>query len=138
MIERSRMQCVLSDLEYASKKRGTQRDKFLGALEIVAPWSALLTEIEPFYPGRGRGRPRPGLEPMLRMCTAQQCMGLSAEATENAIYDSQAVRTFIGIDLGRKAAPAATTRLKFRRRLETHQRTERVFASINGHMEARG
>jgi IS5 family transposase len=32
----------------------------------------------------------------------QQCFGLSDEGIEDAIYDSQAIRSFVGIDLGRK------------------------------------
>ena len=133
------MQRSFSDLEYAAKKRVTRRDRFLGEIEAVTPWSALLAEIEPFYPkGEGRGRPPIGLERMLRMYIAQQCFGLSDEATEDAIYDSQAVRGFVGIDLSREAAPDATTLLKFRRLLETHKLTERIFATINGHLAAKG
>jgi IS5 family transposase len=49
---------------------------------------------------------------MLRMYVAQQCFGLSDEATEDALYDSQAIRGFVGIDLHREAAPDATTLLK--------------------------
>jgi len=75
---------------------------------------------------------------MLRMCIAQQCFALSDEATENAIYDSYAIRTFVGVDLSREAVPDAMTLIKFRRLLEKHQLTERIFASINGHLEARG
>ena len=75
---------------------------------------------------------------MLRMYIAQQCFGLSDEGTEDAIYDSQAIRGFVRIDLAREAAPDATTLLKFRRLLERHQLTERIFASINSHLAAKG
>ena len=110
------MQRSFSDLEYAAKKKVTRRDRFLGEIDAVTPWPALLAEVEPFYPkGRGRGRPPIGLERMLRMVIAQQCFGLSDEGTEDALYDSQAIRRFVGIDLNREAAPDATTLLKFRR-----------------------
>jgi len=133
------MQRSFSDLEYAAKKRVTRRDRFLGEIEAVTPWSALLSELEPFYPkGEGRGRPPVGLERMLRMYIAQQCFGLSDEATEDALYDSQAIRGFVGIDLGREAAPDATTLLKFRHLLETHKLTERIFATINAHLASKG
>ena len=36
---------------------------------------------------------------MLRMYVAQQCFGLAEEGIENAIYDSQAIRAFVGIEL---------------------------------------
>ena len=133
------MQASFSALEYAAKKKVTRRDRFLGEIEALTPWSALIAEIEPFYPkGEGRGRPPIGLERMLRMYIAQQCFGLSDEGTEDAIYDSQAVRGFIGIDLAREAAPDATTLLKFRRLLEKHHLTERIFNAINTHLAEKG
>ena len=64
---------------------------------------------------------------MLRIYIAQQCFSLSDKGIEDALYDSQAIRRFVGIDLNREAAPDATTLLKFRRLLETHQLTEFIF-----------
>ncbi len=133
------MQASFSDLEYTAKKKVTRRDRFLGEIEAVTPWSALAAEVEPFYPkGEGRGRPPIGLERMLRMYIAQQCFGLSDEGTEDALYDSQAIRRFVGIDLSRESAPDATTLLKFRRLLETHKLTQRIFAAINLHLAVKG
>jgi len=133
------MQASFSELEYAAKKKVTRRDRFLGEIDKVTPWSALVAEIEPFYPkGTGRGRPPIGVERMLRMYIAQQCFGLSDEGVEDAIYDSQAIRSFVGIDLSRESAPDATTLLKFRRLLETHHLTERIFAAINTLLAVKG
>ena len=133
------MQKSFSDLEYAAKKKITRRDRFLGEINTLTPWSALASEIEPFYPkGEGRGRPPIGLERMLRMYVAQQCFGLSDEGIEDALYDSQAVRGFVGTDLNREAAPDATTLLKFRRLLESHNLTQRIFAAINAHLALKG
>jgi IS5 family transposase len=133
------MQWSFSELEYASKKKVTRRDRFLSEIEAMTPWSALEAELEPFYPkGGGRGRPPIGLNRMLRMYIAQQCFGLSDEGIEDALYDSQAIRRFVGIDLGRESAPDATTLLKFRRLLETHGLTQRIFEAINAHLAERG
>lgn len=133
------MQSSFSALEYAAKRKMTRRDRFLGEIEAVTPWAELIAELLPFYPkGEGRGRPPIGLERMLRMYVAQQCFGLSDEGTEDALYDSQAIRGFVGIDLSRESAPDATTLLKFRRLLETHKLTERIFATINAHLSAKG
>ena len=33
------------------------------------------------------------------MYVAQQCFGLSDEGIEDAVYDSQSIRRFVGIDL---------------------------------------
>ena len=133
------MQSSFSELEYAAKKKVTRRDRFLAEIEAVTPWSALESELESFYPkGEGRGRPPIGLARMLRMYVAQQCFGLSDEGIEDAIYDSQAIRRFVGIDLSREAAPDATTLLKFRRLLETHGLTRKIFETINTHLAAKG
>jgi len=110
------MECkrVFSELEYAAKKKQTRRDIFLGELDCITPWAALESSIAPFYPSSGSpGRPPIGLTRMLRMYVAQQCFNLSDEGIEDALYDSQAIRRFVGIDLARDTAPDATTLLKF-------------------------
>ena len=133
------MQKSFSDLEYAAKKKLTRRDRFLAKIDSVTPWSKLHALIEPHYPKvEGAGRPPIGLARMLRMYVAQQCFGLSDEGIEDAIYDSQAIRAFVGIDLNRESAPDATTLLKFRRLLEKHELTRMIFETINGHLAAQG
>ncbi len=133
------MQSSFSELEYATKKKVTRRDRFLDEINSVTPWAALVAQIEPFYPtGAGRGRPPIGVARMLRMYIAQQCFGLSDEGIEDAMYDSQAIRRFVGVDLSRESAPDATTLLKFRRLLETHQLTDRIFKTINALLAAKG
>ncbi len=133
------MQSSFSDLEYGAKKRQTRRDRFLAEIEAVTPWSELVSVLDAHYPkGTGPGRPPIGLQRMLRMYVAQQCFGLSDEGIEDAIYDSQAIRGFVGIDLGRESAPDATTLLKFRRLLERHELTRRIFETINTHLAVKG
>ena len=133
------MQTSFSELEYSLKKKQTRRDRFLAEIEAVTPWVALEKTLVPFYPSSGgRGRPPIGLARMLRMYVAQQCFGLSDEGIEDALYDSQAIRRFVGIDLGREAAPDATTLLNFRHLLEQHQLTESIFNAINGHLAEKG
>lgn len=133
------MQTSFSDLEYAAKKKRTRRDRFLADIESVTPWSSLVSVIEPFYPkNEGRGRPVIGLERMLRMYVAQNCFGLSDEGTEDAVYDSQAIRRFVGVDLAREAAPDATTLLKFRHLLEEKGLTDSIFNAINAHLAEKG
>ncbi len=133
------MQSSFTDLEYAAKKKLTRRDRFLAEIDAVTPWAALVAELEPFYPkGKGRGRPPIGLERMLRMYVAQQCFGLSDEGIEDAVYDSQSIRRFVGIDLGREGAPDATTLLKFRRLLEARELTRGIFEVINRQLAEKG
>jgi len=72
------------------------------------------------------------------MYIAQNCFGLSDEGIEDALYDSQAIRRFVGIDLGREAAPDATTLLKFRRLLEEKNLTAAIFETINAQLAEKG
>ncbi len=133
------MQTSFSDLEYAAKKKQTRRDRFLADIEAVTPWPALVATIDPFYPkNEGPGRPTIGLERMLRMYVVQNCFGFSDEGTEDAIYDSQAIRRFVGVDLSREQAPDATTLLKFRHLLEERQLTDSIFNAINAHLAEKG
>jgi IS5 family transposase len=133
------VQTSFSELEYSLKKKQTRRDRFLAEIEAVTPWAVLEKTLVPFYPSSGgRGRPPIGLARMLRMYVAQQCFGLSDEGIEDALYDSQAIRHFVGIDLSRESAPDATTLLNFRHLLERHQLTESIFNAINGHLAEKG
>lgn len=132
-------QASFSEAEFAAKKRVTRRERLLQTLDVRVPWGRLIPVIEPHYPTSGRrGRPPIGVERMLRMYVLQQVLGLSDEGTEDAIYDSQSARAFVGVDLGREAVPDATTLLKFRRLLEKHALTQSMFDVINTELEAEG
>ena len=66
-----------AEAEFAAKKKTTRREKFLGRMEEVIPWTELLAVVEPFYPKGRRGRPPVGLERMLRVYFLQQWYGLA-------------------------------------------------------------
>jgi len=127
-----------SELEFAGKRKTTRREKFLAEMEITVPWDELLAEIKPYYPDGKRGRPPIGLERMLRLYFLQQWYGLADEALEDAVYDSQAMRAFLGINLASDPVPDATTLLKFRHLLEKHDLCATIFETINAHLEERG
>src|SRR5271154_2587228 len=131
-------QMSFAQSEYAGKKKVTRREKFLGEMERVVPWSRLVALIQPHYPKGRRGRPPVGLERMLRVYFLQQWPGLADEALEDALYDSQALKGFARIDLAAEGVPDATTLLKFRRRLETHDLCKGLFAAINADLTVRG
>ena len=125
--------------EYAMKKKCTRREKFLADMERVVPWSRLIAVIEPLYPTSGRvGRQPVGVSRMLRMYCLQQWYGLADEALEDALYDSQAMRDFVGIDLSHESVPDATTLLKFRRLLLANDMTKALFDEINAHLAEQG
>jgi IS5 family transposase len=123
--------------EFAAKKKTTRREKFLGEMERVVPWARLVALIEPHYPTGRRGRPPIGIERMLRIYFLQQWYALADEALEDAIYDSQAMRLFTGIDLSVEAVPDATTLLKFRHLLEAHELPKRIFEEVGALLSER-
>ena len=63
---------------------------------------------------------------------------MSNRALEDAIYDSQALRDFVGIDLSVESVSDATTLLKFRHLLEKQALTQVIYEQINGHLAERG
>lgn len=128
-------QLSFAQSEYAGKKKQTRRERFLGEMEGVVPWARLVGLIEPHYPKGQRGRPPIGVERMLRIYFLSQWYGLADEALEDTIYDSQAMRNFVGVDLSSESVPDATTLLKFRHLLEEHQLTEAIFGEIGRHLE---
>jgi transposase, IS5 family len=127
-----------SQVEYAGKKKQTRRDKFLAEMELVVPWARLVERLRPLYPKGERGRPPIGLERMLRLYFLQQWYALADEALEDALYDSQALRGFAGIELNRDPVPDSTTLLKFRHWLERHDLAKALFEEVGAMLEERG
>jgi transposase, IS5 family len=131
-------QVSFSQVEYAGKKKQTRRDKFLTEMDQVVPWARLVARLQPLYPKGERGRPPIGLERMLRIYFLQQWYALADEALEDALYDSQALRNFAGIELNRDPVPDATTVLHFRHWLERHDLTGVLFDEVGAMLEERG
>jgi len=119
-------------------RKPTRRDAFLAQMQTIVPWARLVALIEPHYPKPGNGRPPVGLERMLRIHLLQHWFNLADAACEDALYDSAALRAFVGIDLGREPVPDATTILKFRHLLERHQLGQAIFAEVGRILQERG
>ena len=68
----------------------------------------------------------------------QQWFNLSDPAVEEALYDSLAMRRFVGIDLGRERVPDETTVCRFRHLLEEHDLGRRLFDEVQRHLAAKG
>ncbi|WP_404295634.1 IS5 family transposase [Halomonas sp.] len=134
-------QISFAQAEHQHKKRVTRRERFLAQMEALVPWQRLIDALSPsYFPNAAgkRGRPPIGLERMLRIYFLQQWYALADEALEDAIYDSQAMRDFVGIDLAIESVPDATTLLRFRHLLEKHALTQRIFEEINAHLAEQG
>ena len=127
-----------SDLEYANRRRITKRESFLKMMDEIIPWSEWIELIRPFYPKGDRGRPPRGIEVMLRMYLVQSWFNLSDAMVEDAIYDSYAIRSFMGLNFHDEQAPDATTLLKFRRLLEEQELGKKMFEAIGQLLESKG
>jgi IS5 family transposase len=131
-------QMTLSAGGFERYGKTTRRAVFLAEMDRVVPWAALCALIEPVYPKVGNGRPPIGLERMLRIYFLQNWFNLSDPAVEEALYDSLAMRGFVGIDLGRERAPDETTVCKFRHLLETHELGKQLFEEVGRHLQSKG
>lgn len=131
-------QQTFAGLAWKNKGKVTRREQFLSEMNQIIPWGLLLKLIEPYYPKPGRGRQPLGLEKMLRIYLLQIWFDLSDPQAEDAIYDSESMRRFAGVELSDDVVPDESTILRFRHLLEKHKLTEAMFEKINGVLEEKG
>jgi IS5 family transposase len=129
---------TFASLAYENKKKQTRREKFLEEMNNVIPWAELLKIIKRHYPKAGNGRQPMPLERMLRIYFMQQWYGLSDPLMEDALYDSESMRRFAGIDLEIDAVPDETTILHFRHLLEKHELTKKIFDETKHYLSEKG
>ena len=98
-------QGTFTDIEYSGCKKKTRRKEFLEIMDEIIPWDEWVGVIEPYYSKGKRERPPMGIEKMLRMYLLQIWFNLSDSATEDAVYDSYAMRKFTGIDFLNESVP---------------------------------
>jgi len=133
------LQRSFANFEFAQKKRAARREKFLGEMKQGMPWARLIALSKPKYPTvRRLGHQPIGVARMLRMYRLQIWFRLADKAVDDAIYDSQAFREFVAIDVASESVPDATTLLKFRRLLKEQKLTEQLFEGINATLTERG
>lgn len=133
-------QWTLGANDFEQYRKPTRREKFLAEMNSVVPWKELVAVIEPFYPKATSvgGRPPVGLERMLRIHCLQLWFDLSDPAVEEALYDSLAMRSFVGIDLGHEPVPDETTVMRFRHLLEKHGLGAKIFEEVGRVLLERG
>jgi IS5 family transposase len=123
------------DLDLRAKK--TRKQVFLGQMDQVVPWAALVELIAPYYPGGKTGRPPFSLMTMLRIHFMQQWFTLSDPAMEEAFFDTPLYREFAQLEeFGR--LPDESTILRFRHRLEKHKLAEQILSVVNELLTKRG
>jgi transposase, IS5 family len=131
-------QATLAMAGFERYAKTTRRAAFLDEMERVVPWPALCALIALVYPKPGNGRPPIGVERMLRIYFLQHWFNLSDPGVEEALYDSQAMRRFAGIDLGREPVPDETTMCRFRHLLEAQDLGRRLFDEVPRHLAEKG
>ena len=107
-------------------------------MDATIPWARWVGLIEPFYYTGKKGRKPKPLETMLRMYLLQVWFSLSDEGVEDAVYDSYAMRKFMGLDFAVEQVPDSTTLLHFRHLLENHELGEKLLESQNEIFDQQG
>lgn len=130
-------QMTFADLEYAGKKRKTQKERLLEKLSVTIPWDKLESLVgNYYYVGSQTGRKPYPLESMLKIHVMQVIYNLSDPGMEDHLYDIECMRRFAGLTMDR--IPDETTILNFRHLLETHGLGKKLFATINDFLATRG
>ena len=131
-------QMTFTRIGFQAHHKQTKGERFLSEVDAVVLWRQLCSLIEPHYPSGQRGRPPIGIMRMLRIYFLQQWFNLSDPQAEDCLYDSEAMRKFVGIDLGLEASPDETTICKFRHLIEEKGIGKQIFAAVNEHLKVQG
>lgn len=108
-------------------------------MDELIPWEECVAMIAPYYPNGSRGRPPCEIEEMLRMILLQTWFNLSDEGVEDAIYDSYAMKTFMGLDFASgEQVPDATTLCKFRKLMTVNGLQKKFFDIVQSLLERSG
>lgn len=131
-------QWSFTDIEYSKRRHKTRREEFLEKMDCVIPWGIWTGLVEKHYPKGERGRKHLGIEVMLRMLLLQTWFNLSDEGIEDSIYDSYAMKSFLGIDFNKEQVPDATTLCKFRKLLNENGLQEQFFGQFQEVLKEEG
>jgi hypothetical protein len=89
-----RMLAAQSSFEKFGRK--SKPEQFVDEMNKVVQWTGLLALVEPYYPKAGNGQRPVGLAIMLGAYFVQQWFNLSDPGVEEALYESPALRRFVG------------------------------------------
>lgn len=130
-------QMTFASAAWQSKGKVTRRERFLAEMDAVIPWQRFMELIEPHYPKAGNGTQPLPLERMLRIHFMQHWFNLSDPGVEEALYDSESMRRFAGIELAEDAIADESTILRFRHLLERHELSQQIFAEVRSLLEGK-
>ncbi len=129
-----------SDAGFEKCRKKTGKEQFLEEMDSILPWKALTDDaIEPFYPRpQGVGCRPIGIERMLRIHFIQHGFNLSDPAAEDSLYNSRALRQFVGIDPGREPVPDETRICTFRHLMEKHHLGDQLLHLVHHYPQENG
>ncbi len=125
------------DLGLNLSTRRTRKAVFLDEMNLVVPWTELLSLIAPHAPRAKTGRPPFELVTMLRIHFLQQWFGLSDLAMEEALFETTLYREFAGLSSVERI-PDRVSILRFRHLLEEHQLAPQILAVVNATLADKG
>ncbi|MDE1554380.1 MULTISPECIES: IS5 family transposase [Comamonas] len=123
-------------LDWTNKR--TRKREFLGEMERVVPWSALVALIESHSPRAKTGRPPFPIETMLRIHFMQNWFTFGDQVMEEALIDTPLYREFARLNVDADRLPDAITILRFRHLLERHGLAQQMFVAVNELLAAKG
>ncbi len=106
-------------------------------MNLVVPWTELLSLIAPHAPRAKTGRTPFELVTMLRIHFLQQWFGLSDLAMEEALFETALYREFAGLSSVERI-PDRVSILRFRHLLEEHQLAPQILAVVNATLADKG
>ena len=130
-------QMSLGESGFERKTKRTRKREFLDEMNLVVPWTELLSLIAPHAPRAKTGRPPFELVTMLRIHFLQQWFGLSDLAMEEALFETALYREFAGLSSVERI-PDRVSILRFRHLLEEHQLAPQILAVVNATLADKG
>jgi IS5 family transposase len=134
-------QSTLATAGFGLVSKRTRKRVFLDEMNLVVPWTELVSLIQPFSAKTGGakgGRPPFPVETMLRIHFLQQWFGLSDPAMEEGLHDTPLYCEFAHLDPGATRLPDESTILRFRHLLEEHKLSIQLLATINATLATKG
>jgi transposase, IS5 family len=125
------------DLGLNLSTRRTRKAVLLDEMNLVVPWTELLSLIAPHAPRAKTGRPPFELATMLRIHCMQQWFGLSDLVMEEALFETALYREFAGLSSAERI-PDRVSILRFRHMLEEHQLAKQILATVNATLAGKG
>ena len=130
-------QMSLGESGFERKTKRTRKREFLDEMNLVVPWTELLSLIAPHAPRAKTGRTPFELVTMLRIHFLQQWFGLSDLAMEEALFETALYREFAGLSSVERI-PDRVSILRFRHLLEEHQLAPQILAVVNATLADKG